>query len=85
MAERNPYYWKVDTEGNQLPYIDRLVFNIVGHTQARDEGPRPARSIYQGRAHRHSGEQAALLQNAQTADIRLIDNVGSGMNRCLSR
>lgn len=21
-AERNPYYWKVDTEGNQLPYID---------------------------------------------------------------
>lgn len=22
--ERNPYYWKVDTEGNQLPYIDTL-------------------------------------------------------------
>lgn len=21
-AERNPFYWKVDTEGNQLPYID---------------------------------------------------------------
>jgi peptide/nickel transport system substrate-binding protein len=26
--ERNPYYWKVDQEGNQLPYIDRLVFDI---------------------------------------------------------
>ena len=24
-AERNPYYWKVDTDGNQLPYIDRLM------------------------------------------------------------
>lgn len=23
--ERNPYYWKVDTAGNQLPYIDTLV------------------------------------------------------------
>jgi peptide/nickel transport system substrate-binding protein len=23
--ERNPYYWKVDTEGNQLPYIDGFV------------------------------------------------------------
>ena len=23
--ERNPYYWKVDTEGNQLPYIDRQI------------------------------------------------------------
>ncbi len=22
--ERNPYYWKVDTTGQQLPYIDRL-------------------------------------------------------------
>ncbi len=22
---RNPYYWKVDTEGNQLPYIDNIV------------------------------------------------------------
>ncbi len=21
---RNPYYWKVDTEGNQLPYIDKI-------------------------------------------------------------
>jgi len=22
VLERNPYYWKVDTEGNQLPYLD---------------------------------------------------------------
>jgi peptide/nickel transport system substrate-binding protein len=22
--ERNPYYWKVDTEGRQLPYMDRM-------------------------------------------------------------
>jgi peptide/nickel transport system substrate-binding protein len=27
--ERNPYYWKVDSEGNQLPYIDRVVFKII--------------------------------------------------------
>jgi peptide/nickel transport system substrate-binding protein len=26
--ERNPYYWKVDTEGNQLPYIDRLDMRV---------------------------------------------------------
>ncbi|WP_285734639.1 ABC transporter substrate-binding protein [Nocardiopsis sp. ATB16-24] len=29
VLERNPYYWKVDTEGNQLPYIDRVVFDIL--------------------------------------------------------
>lgn len=27
--ERNPYYWAVDTEGNQLPYIDRVRAEIV--------------------------------------------------------
>ena len=31
--ERNPYYWKVDTEGNQLPYMDRIVFNIIPDLQ----------------------------------------------------
>lgn len=25
---RNPYYWAVDTSGNQLPYLDRLVMDI---------------------------------------------------------
>ncbi len=29
VAERNPYYWKVDTAGNQLPYIDRVTFDVA--------------------------------------------------------
>ena len=28
-AVRNPYYWKVDTRGRQLPYIDQLSFEIT--------------------------------------------------------
>jgi ABC-type dipeptide transport system, periplasmic component len=24
---RNPYYWAVDTEGRQLPYLDRVIFS----------------------------------------------------------
>ena len=27
--DRNPYYWKVDAEGQQLPYVDRIVTDIV--------------------------------------------------------
>lgn len=30
---RNPFYWKVDTEGNQLPYIDRQVRLIVSEPE----------------------------------------------------
>jgi peptide/nickel transport system substrate-binding protein len=29
-ADRNPYYWKVDTEGKQLPYFDQVFWHIVG-------------------------------------------------------
>lgn len=29
VCERNPYYWKVDPDGNQLPYIDRIVYTMV--------------------------------------------------------
>ena len=33
IAERNPYYWKVDTAGNQLPYIDKVRVSIVADTE----------------------------------------------------
>lgn len=29
IAERNPYYHRVDAEGRQLPYIDRVVLDVV--------------------------------------------------------
>jgi peptide/nickel transport system substrate-binding protein len=28
-AERNPFYWKVDPDGKQLPYIDKIVISQV--------------------------------------------------------
>ena len=31
--ERNPYYWKVDSKGNQLPYIDRIEVTVVKDAQ----------------------------------------------------
>jgi peptide/nickel transport system substrate-binding protein len=33
VARRNPYYWKIDTAENQLPYIDEVVFPIIGDTE----------------------------------------------------
>lgn len=33
IAERNPYYFKVDTEGNQLPYFDRVTVDIITDAQ----------------------------------------------------
>jgi peptide/nickel transport system substrate-binding protein len=33
VLERNPYYWKVDPEGNQLPYIDRINLDLIQNTE----------------------------------------------------
>ena len=33
VLERNPYYFKIDPEGNQLPYIDEIVHYLVQNSQ----------------------------------------------------
>jgi peptide/nickel transport system substrate-binding protein len=33
VLERNPYYYKIDPEGNQLPYIDEIVHYLVQNSQ----------------------------------------------------
>jgi len=34
VLKRNPYYWKVDVAGNQLPYIDYVHFDLVDDNEA---------------------------------------------------
>ena len=36
LFERNPYYWKVDLVGNQLPYIDTLRLDYMADTQTME-------------------------------------------------
>lgn len=33
VGERNPYYFKVDTDGNQFPYIDKVVCELSSNTE----------------------------------------------------
>ena len=58
VLERNPYYWKVDVEGNQLPYIDRIVVTQV-------ESP----EVQQGRA--ISGEETLFGYGATLENLNL--------------
>lgn len=32
--QRNPYFWQVDTEGQQLPYADGLTFSVISDVEA---------------------------------------------------
>jgi peptide/nickel transport system substrate-binding protein len=55
-VERNPCYWKVDAEGNQLPYIDTVRLEYAANTEvtklkiAQSEARHrwPARSDHDG-------------------------------------
>jgi peptide/nickel transport system substrate-binding protein len=33
IADRNPFYFKVDTDGNQLPYIDRVTYAVMADNE----------------------------------------------------
>jgi peptide/nickel transport system substrate-binding protein len=34
VMERNPYFWQVDADGNQLPYLDRVAMDLFESTEA---------------------------------------------------
>jgi len=36
LLERNPYCWQIDTEGNQLPYIDKVEISLMSDQSVMD-------------------------------------------------
>jgi peptide/nickel transport system substrate-binding protein len=72
--ERNPYYWKVDTAGNQLPYIDRLEVQI-------SEGGSPTEFVALKAI---AGELDMQVRDIDLKDVSLIlENAESGNYRVL--
>lgn len=49
IAERNPYYWKIDPAGNQLPYLDRVVFLLTPSQQRFNELLEAGAIVFQAR------------------------------------
>lgn len=71
IAERNPYYWKVDPSGNQLPYIDRLTLELV---QDRDIIVMKAMAGEIDMQYRSIGFQnyTLLMEARQKGDYRIL-------------
>ncbi len=82
ICPRNPYYWKVDPEGNQLPYIDRQVYAVAGDTQSIVMMAMAGEISFQDRHIASAANKPVFLENAQKADIRFVNTVGSSMNSC---
>lgn len=70
VLERNPYYWMVDTEGNQLPYIDRVSFGLAEDLEVVNLRAIAGEYDYQQR-HLQLAKLPVLLENQERGDYKV--------------
>jgi peptide/nickel transport system substrate-binding protein len=71
--ERNPYYWKVDTAGNQLPYIDRIEVTVAeGNPNEQVALKAIAGELDMQVRDIDLKDVSLLLENAEAGDYRVV-------------
>jgi peptide/nickel transport system substrate-binding protein len=73
--ERNPYYWKIDDEGNQLPYLDASTIEVVKDYEVMLLKALNGEVDYIGRYINTPGNRAVLFDNAEAAGLTFFDIV----------
>ncbi len=68
--ERNPYYFAVDTEGNQLPYIDNVVLTLAQNLEVLNLSALAGNYTVMGR-HINIAKLPLFLQNAESVGYRI--------------
>lgn len=77
---RNPYYWKVDPDGNQYPYVDRLVYTIFQDAAAMLLKATNGEIDFQMRHFNSLANKAVLFDNQQKGDYRFFDLIAANSN-----
>jgi peptide/nickel transport system substrate-binding protein len=80
ICDRNPYYWKTDPEGSQLPYLDREVFTVQGDREAIVMMAVAGEISFQGRHIASLANKPLFMDNMEKGDYHFKDVTGSGMN-----
>jgi peptide/nickel transport system substrate-binding protein len=76
--ERNPYYWRVDTAGNQLPYIDEIHTDIVADEQVRLLAASQGQYDAAFRSVSSPNDIPFLAEQAEAGGYRLLENWMNG-------
>jgi peptide/nickel transport system substrate-binding protein len=77
---RNPYYWKVDTEGQQLPYIDRVVYDVAQDNEVLLLKGLNGELDFHARHFNTVANRSIVIENAETGGYRLIDMPTTDVN-----
>lgn len=78
--ERNPYFWQVDPAGQQLPYLDRVQFQIISEVETIVLATINGQLDYQ---HRHIfgiQNRPVLSENTAKGGYRVMALPGTGAN-----
>jgi len=71
VMERNPYYWKVDPEGNQLPYIDTITHDFFDNQEVFNLWIVSGKIDMQYR-HTDTGSYTLYKENEKKGDYRVL-------------
>ncbi len=86
LLERNPYYFKVDPAGNQLPYIDYVRFDVIEDRQLANIKAMAGEIDFQFR-HIDFQNYTALVENEERGNYRTLlwqDSGGAAPNILLN-
>ena len=79
-AVRNPWYWKIDLDGNQLPYIDQIVFRRAGSADDLLAMAVQGQLDMQIRHIAVEKNRALLMENARTHGYHFFQTSDTGAN-----
>ncbi|MBN1370549.1 MAG: ABC transporter substrate-binding protein [Anaerolineaceae bacterium] len=77
---RNPYYWKVDQNGQQYPYIDKMVFGVYQDVPSMLLKAANGEIDFQMRHFNTLANKAVLYDNMEKGDYRIFDLEQAGSN-----
>ena len=80
IAERNPYFWKIDPDGRQLPYLDRVIYDVMQDKEVLTLKALNGEIDMMSRHFNTLQNKAVFTDNMDKARFHMFETVPSSMN-----
>jgi len=80
VAERNPFFWKVDPDGRQLPYLDRVIYDVMQDKEVLTLKALNGEIDMMSRHFNTLQNKAVFTDNMDKAQYHMFETVPSSMN-----
>ncbi|MEJ7838280.1 MAG: ABC transporter substrate-binding protein [Thermomicrobiales bacterium] len=77
---RNPFYWKVDPEGNQLPYIDNIDYDVLQDNEVLLLKALSGELDFHDRHINTNTNKAVLAESLEAAEMHFVETIPANMN-----